>query len=268
MFSEKSRLNSNCLRLPNGADFNHFHFPPVEIPPGLKSPGRPLIGYYGAIADWFDTKLVSSLALARPGWDFVLIGSTLFADLGPLKSLANLKLLGEMPYADLPQYLHAFDVAIIPFKRTPLTEATNPVKLFEYLSAGKPLVATDLSELHIYQDYVQLASTTQQWLETIEACLAEDSPQLGQKRMDFARQNTWQRRFEQLEPRLVSLFPAPASSSSPTTTWTSHGFAWRVYFRKRFTPITMSSWWIMLQTMVLPSILNRWLRSTPTLTSS
>ena len=207
LFSEKVQRNSNCLRLSNGADFDHFHFPPTEIPPGLKSPGRPLIGYYGAIADWFDTKLVSSLALARPGWDFLLIGSTLYADLGPLKSLSNLKMLGEMSYADLPQYLHAFDVAIIPFKRTPLTQATNPVKLFEYLSAGKPLVATDLSELHAYEDYIRLASNTQEWLEAIEACLAEDSPQLSHKRMDFARQNTWQRRFEQLEPRLVSLFP-------------------------------------------------------------
>jgi GT2 family glycosyltransferase/glycosyltransferase involved in cell wall biosynthesis len=207
LFSEKSRQNPNCLRLPNGADFDHFHFPPIELPPGLKLPGRPLIGYYGAIADWFDTGQVSSLALARPDWDFVLIGSTLFADLSPIKSLANVKLLGEIPYADLPQFLHAFDVAIIPFKQMPLTQATNPVKLFEYLSAGKPTVATDLSELHAYQDYIYLASTPQEWVDAIEACLAEDFPQLVQKRTDFARQNTWQRRFEQLEPRLVSLFP-------------------------------------------------------------
>jgi glycosyltransferase involved in cell wall biosynthesis len=197
-----------CLHLPNAADFQHFHNPPASPAKELEGLGKPVIGYYGAIADWFDTALVGELATRRPDWQFVLIGSTLYADLAPLQELGNVHLLGEMPYERLPQFLHAFDVAIIPFKPTPLTHATNPVKLFEYLSAGKPVAATALDELGHYQDYVRLASTPEEWLSALESALAEHAPEPAAGRVEFARQNTWQARFatltQAINPMMVS----------------------------------------------------------------
>jgi len=207
LLEEKSRHNSNTLRVPNGTDFDHFRYPPTNLPPEMADLDGPVIGYYGAIADWFDTGLVAALAAARPDWNFTLIGSTLYADLEPLQGLHNVHLLGEMPYARLPAYLHAFDVAIIPFKATPLTQATNPVKLFEYLSAGKPVVATDLQELRHYAQYARLASAPEQWLAEIEGALQEDTPALIQARLDFARQNTWAQRFAQIEAGIQELYP-------------------------------------------------------------
>ncbi len=200
-------LNSRCVLLPNGAEYEHFRFPPLRAPLEMAGIQEPVIGYYGAIADWFDTALVRELALARPDWLFVLIGSTLYADLEPLESLPNVRLLGEKPYGVLPQYLHAFDVAVIPFKKTPLTEATNPVKLFEYLSAGKPVVATDLNELRYYADVVHLADSPASWLKSLETALAENTPENVETRRAFARQNTWAERFRRAEAEFLALFP-------------------------------------------------------------
>jgi hypothetical protein len=87
LLNEKVRQNPSCILVPNAADVNHF-LKPANKPMELQTISRPIIGYYGAIADWFDTALIRSLALARPAWSFVLIGSTLFADL-KFDGLAN-----------------------------------------------------------------------------------------------------------------------------------------------------------------------------------
>ena len=196
------------LRLPNGADYEHFALPPVDgnIQAAAFGSG-PVIGYYGAIADWFDTQLVGELARRRPGWQFVLVGSTRYADLSPLDGLPNVQLLGEQPYERLPIFLHQFDAAIIPFTATPLTHATNPVKLFEYLSAGKPVVATDLEELRQYAEFVRLAASPDEWLSQLEAALDENTPFHIAARQDFARRNTWEQRFALLFPQLDALYP-------------------------------------------------------------
>jgi GT2 family glycosyltransferase len=120
--------------------------------------------------------------------------------------LKNVHLLEEKPYSVLPPYLHAFDVCIIPFKKTPLTEMTNPVKLFEFLSAGKAVVATDLMELRHYHHYVQLASTPAQWLLAIEKALHDHSPERVAAHTEFARHNTWDERVAQIKQHIHSLF--------------------------------------------------------------
>ncbi len=104
-------------------------------------------GFYGAIAEWFDSALVADLAQLQPDWKFELIGSTFTGDVSRLQTLANVRLLGEKPYADLPRLAAGWDCFIIPFRRIPLTEATNPVKAYEMLATGKPVVAVDLPEL-------------------------------------------------------------------------------------------------------------------------
>jgi GT2 family glycosyltransferase len=202
-----SKLNENCILVPNGADFDHFHFAPPNLPEEIIGLHGPVIGYYGAIADWFDTRLLRYLALARPSWHFLLIGSTLYSDMEPIQGIDNIFLLGEKPYRTLPGYLHRFNAAIIPFKKTPLTDATNPVKLFEYMSAGKPVVATDLEELRNYADQVCLASTTDEWIAGLESALHESPGESLNRRYEFARQNTWERRIEVVREGIASLYP-------------------------------------------------------------
>ncbi|HPW54399.1 MAG TPA: glycosyltransferase [Thermoanaerobaculaceae bacterium] len=186
----------------NACEYEHF----AQVPPRTRE-ARPVIGYYGAIADWFDAELVADLAERRPDWDFILVGSTFTADTSRLSKLPNVLLPGEQPYATLPQWLDRFDVTIIPFRRIPLTEATNPVKAYEMLAAGKPVVAVPIPEVALLAPLVRLASTAAEMEVQISEALAEDDAELVERRRAFARDNTWARRYADLAPRVAATFP-------------------------------------------------------------
>jgi len=183
------RKRGDVLLVRNGCDFDHF------AGAGRASNARPVVGYYGAISDWFDAALVADLAERRPDWDFVLVGSTYNGDLSRLARLPNVALPGEEAYEALPERLSSFDVAIIPFKRTPLTEATNPVKVYEMLAAGKPVVSVPIPEVAALAPLVRLASTAAEFEREIEAALPFDAA-AAEARRGFARGQTWQHRFE------------------------------------------------------------------------
>jgi hypothetical protein len=175
----------------NGCDYEHF------AAAKARRNARPVIGFYGAISDWFDDALVAELAKRRPDWDFVLVGSTWGGRVAKLRRLANVSLPGEQPYASLPEWLGGFDVAIIPFRRMPLTEATNPVKVYEMLASGKAVVSVPLPEVVPLAPLVRLASSAMEFERQIEAALVEDSA-AAEARRTFAREQTWERRFDVL----------------------------------------------------------------------
>ncbi|MBS1787992.1 MAG: glycosyltransferase [Acidobacteria bacterium] len=198
---EAKSFGADPLMIRNACEYEHF------AKTGSAQNKRPVIGYYGAIADWFDSDLVADLAVRRPDWDFVLVGSTNLADITRLSKLPNVNLSGEQPYATLPRWLTQFDVTLIPFKRMPLTEATNPVKAYEILAAGKPLVSVPLPEVVALGSVVRLASNAEEFEREIEAALKENSPELIRQRRAFAKDHTWQKRFELLSPAIAQTFP-------------------------------------------------------------
>jgi len=207
----KARVDAkNVIVVRNAADYEHFAIESAE------KNRSPVIGYYGAIADWFDAALVAELAERRPDWNFVLVGSTYRAELGKLTQLKNVSLPGEQPYAAIPHWLARFDVAIIPFKRTSLTEATNPVKVYEMLAGGKPVVSVPIPEVAALAPLVRLASNADEFEKEIEAALEEGGGRPArlagetpapQARQAFAREQTWERRVEVLEKATASAFP-------------------------------------------------------------
>ncbi len=206
LYDDLRTLSTQRLLVPNAADFSHFNVFVGETPPWLARLPRPIIGYFGAIADWFDTTLLGHIAQLRPQWSFVLVGSTYSADLRPLKGLSNVHLPGEQPYETLPAFLHAFDACLIPFKLSPLTEATDPVRFYEYLSAGKPVVSVALPALrpHRPQGLVYVAHEAQDFVTQIERALAEDSPERARVRVQFAGRHTWEARYARLEQAIRS----------------------------------------------------------------
>jgi len=195
--AQARRHNSNVVLVRNGCDYEHF----AKIRPRSKT-AAPVVGYYGAIAHWFDAELVADLAERRPDWQFLLVGSTHTADLGRLGQLSNVSLPGEQPYAAIPRWLARFDVAILPFKRNRLTESTNPVKAYEILAAGKPLVTVPLPEMLSLGPLVQTASTPEEFEREIERAVHHPTSGQISSRRAFARQHTWQARWEALVPRL------------------------------------------------------------------
>jgi GT2 family glycosyltransferase len=198
---EARKFNPNVLLVRNACDFQHFSGTTPE------HAAAPTIGYYGAIADWFDSNLVAGLAERRPDWRFVLVGSTFTADVERLAQLENVDLVGEIPYGQVPRWLSRFDVAILPFRRIPLTEATNPVKAYEILAAGKPLVSVPLPEMVRLAPLIRIASTPEEFEKAIaEELDARDSAKDRDRRV-FAAANTWTERYERLVPAIGRLFP-------------------------------------------------------------
>jgi GT2 family glycosyltransferase/glycosyltransferase involved in cell wall biosynthesis/SAM-dependent methyltransferase len=189
----------------NGADFDFFSSAqPLE---GLRRDGEPVIGYFGAIADWIDLDLLYEVARSRPQYSFVLAGQVFDRDIRALEALPNVRFLGSRPYEQMPSLLAAFDVCIIPFKLNQVTHATDPVKLYEYLSQGKPVVATAMQELHSVAGLCWLAEGAVEFAQKLDEAVADVDPQRRQARIDFARKNTWASRVAALDSAIRGKFP-------------------------------------------------------------
>ena len=198
------KYNANVEIIRNGTEFAHFY-----QAYGEGSSAKKAIGYYGAIAHWFDFEKIEYLSERFPETDIVLIGSVTDGE-ARLKKLKNVRLLGEKPYSELPQYLGGFDVCLIPFDAsTSLIQATNPVKFYEYLSAGKKVVATEIPELEPFKDrYVYLANDNRTFGDYVEACLkGEDALADPQACMEFAKENDWSVRVSQFSLTAERQFP-------------------------------------------------------------
>ncbi|HET9530058.1 MAG TPA: glycosyltransferase, partial [Blastocatellia bacterium] len=191
----------------NGADYD-FYASRCHPNDMLADAKHPVVGYYGAIADWFDVELMTEIARRRPDYTFVLLGGVFDVDVSALRALPNVRLLGQQPYELMPLYLYHFDACIIPFKINPITEATDPVKVYEYLSGGKPVVSVALSELDYCRDYVHIASDREDFLVKLDMALSEDDPEAAERRREFARQQTWQSRYEAILEGMTSVTPA------------------------------------------------------------
>lgn len=208
LLQQKAATRTQRLALVrNAADFDHF----ATVAESKKHTDRTKkrIGYYGAIADWFDTQLLADLAKLESDWEFELVGSTFSADLDCLKGCNNVKMLGEMPYDKLPDILKTWDVCIIPFRKIPLTEATNPVKVYEMLSAGMPVVSVDLPELRPISQLglIRLADNAAEFSKQIRLTLQEQLPESVAIRQAFARKNTWADRYRDASKAIDGCFP-------------------------------------------------------------
>lgn len=176
----------------NGCDPDHFGVAAARPPASDRSV---VVGFFGGIHDWFDTSLVAHLAGRHPDWQVWLVGDTYRADVEELRRLPNVAFLGEVPYAFLPRIVSSFAVGIIPFKITPLTLATNPVKVYEMLAAGLPVVTVDLPELRRLEPLVAVARDADHMVACVEEALATDSAAAREERRDFARRQSWVERF-------------------------------------------------------------------------
>ncbi|HSH91659.1 MAG TPA: glycosyltransferase, partial [Ramlibacter sp.] len=190
----------------NGTEVDHFATVPETLK--VRRDGRPVVGYFGAISEWFDMEMVINAARERPGWRFILVGSTFGCDVTQAKKVPNIEFTGEVPYAELPGWVHGFDVCVIPFILNELTSCTNPVKVYEYLSAGKPVVATRMPELEAISEQVYLASDNADFVKQLDRAL-EDSSDSGAAvgRREWAAGHSWRARADQLSAAVADTLP-------------------------------------------------------------
>jgi len=200
-----SEFNARTYFFPNVADYDHFSKALAEdtvIPEDLARIHKPRIGFIGALSAYkVDFNLLRHLAIARPEWSIVLIGKIgegdPWTDPSLLEGLKNLTVLGPRDYGMLPQYLKGIDVALLPNMINQYTAGMFPMKFFEYLAAGKPVVATDLPALRDYRDLVHIGVSPEDFMEKIEQALAEDGEQI-RSRLEAAREHTYAKRLEKM----------------------------------------------------------------------
>jgi glycosyltransferase involved in cell wall biosynthesis len=202
--------NKDTVYQPNVADYDHFSKAAEDEYPVAEELGalqKPIALFSGNLAPHkVDFKLIDFLCGKRIDWDIVLVGPLWegFSKRGLewLRRMPNLKFTGHVQYEQLPGYLKAADVLIIPYLVNNVTSNVFPIKFFEYLATGKPVVATALPSLADYKDYVKLCDTYQGFAMGVREVLKSDTEERRKRRMELARQNTWEQRIEEMSEHI------------------------------------------------------------------
>lgn len=200
LYNKYHKIRPDMELVFNGVNMEDFFLKtPPKRPDDLPNNGKKIVGYYGALAQWVNFDLIYEAAKALPEFDFVLIGLNVNEEqIARVTALKNVHFLGMKHYDVLANYLWYFDVATIPFKINPVTNAASPIKLFEYSASGTPVVTTDFTEVKQYEDKgILVGKDHLDYIEKVRkaAMLSGDELSELQARLrKIAADNTWSKR--------------------------------------------------------------------------
>ncbi|WP_242395143.1 glycosyltransferase [Anaeromyxobacter oryzisoli] len=203
LLAAKREVNPRTVLVRHGVDHAHFARaldPTLAVPAPLARLPRPVIGFFGLLADWIDLELVRRVADAYPRASVVLLGKAI-ADLRPLEGARNVHLFGRRPYAELPAWCRGFDVALTPFRRNELALAANPLKAREYVAAGLPNVCTDLPELRRIPGCT-VTRTADEFVAAVGEALRSGGP--SEARSALVRGEGWEAKVDELRAHVAA----------------------------------------------------------------
>ena len=207
LYEAKERYNQRTYLVPNAVDYEAFQAVvkgDVSPPRIVSDLTRPIIGYVGAINAKIDLSLVSQIARRRPEWSFLMVGPITSEEpedrvsYSELMALSNVLFVGRVDVAEVPHYINACDVCLMPYKVNVWTRHVNSLKLVEYLACGKPVVGTDIAACREVEEYVRIASGAVDFERQIAEALREEASDLVAGRLALAARNTWEERVEML----------------------------------------------------------------------
>ncbi len=179
-------------------------------------PGK-VAGFVGTVDDRVDMNLLERLAAAYPEvlWAAVgpVVGQARQERLDRLAARPNVRLVGRVDRADVPGYIESLDVCLLPYRRTPFTDAISPIKVYEYLLQGKPVVASRLGGLAGMENLVALAPSPEAFESLVARALEAPDNGARPRRIDFARQHTWDHRFQAISAEVAARLPQRAPGS-------------------------------------------------------
>jgi glycosyltransferase involved in cell wall biosynthesis len=193
--------------LEQAVDFEHFSTPAANPAPELDDIPHPVLGYFGSMDYVMDTELMAEVARLRPNWHWVMLGikSNLVQVAAP-----NIHFLGSKPYSELPRYIRQFDVCVLPWRESNMfTGYGSAIKVREYLATGKPVVMAPLYE-YLETPGLRFYRGHEQFIEQVEAALANDTPVLAAKRQAVVKDGTWDARARQLAALILELLRGTA----------------------------------------------------------
>lgn len=207
----RKAFNPNTFFIPNAVDFELFSqaLADLPVPQDISGISSPIVGFAGWLGYHIDSDLLLKVAQAYPGCSLVLVGPDELPDTEAARALhkaSNVYFLGRKPREHLPHYLRLFDVALMPWRLDSHVKFAYPLKLHEYLAAGRATVAVALPELAPFAHVVRIAETHEAFLHEVGEALADHGPEAVLARVSVARQNTWDDRvcdiYAHLEPFL------------------------------------------------------------------
>ncbi len=206
-FENKRQHNPHTYRIPSGADVEHFsQVTDAALPehPAISELPRPRIGYSGHINERLNYAVLDQLARQRPDWTVVFVGDTYpwtmdTPSLQQLNTLSNVHFLGKRPFADMPAFLKGMDVCLLPYINDERGHFRSPLKLYEYLAAGKPIISTPHPEAAEFADVLYQASTPDTFIQAVAQALTDETIEKQQQRQQLAQQHSWDRRVDDME---------------------------------------------------------------------
>jgi glycosyltransferase involved in cell wall biosynthesis len=207
LLESKRTLNERVLLVPNAVDYEAFSgalAKDTAPPADLAGVSPPIAGYVGAINDKVDLSLLARVASRGENWSWVLVGPVTVTDdegqraLQTLRALPNVHLLGRKDVQEVPRYIAACDVGVLPYRVNEWTRNIDSLKIYEYLACGKAIVATDVPAARRFSEFVHIAQDETEFLQRLNAAREESSPEWQTRRRTIAAQNTWEQRVESL----------------------------------------------------------------------
>lgn len=194
LYEAKRKTRRNVYYLPHGVDFSVFRQTAEngETYEGLSHVCHPIAGYFGTLTAQNDIELLTYCAANLPDVNFVFAGRITAGDYGKLTRLKNVVFLSQVAYKEVPRLCATFDVCLLPWKMTKWIVSCNPLKLFEYMASGKPIVSVPISEvLDNYSDILSVRSSKKEFCQAIRWELENDTKERKQKRIAIAQANSW-----------------------------------------------------------------------------
>ncbi len=206
LFVEKKRFSSSVYYMPNVADYDLFSKASdsrTEVNPEISKINMPRLGFIGAVSGYkLDFDLIEYLASRHPEWSIIMIGATgegeKAADISGIAAKKNIHLMGGKRYEDLPGYIKGFDVCLLPNKINEYTRNMFPMKFFEYLASGKPVVSTKLAALEEFSRLAYFSKDNEEFENNVEKALKENDSALREERIAAAKKFTWETRIEEM----------------------------------------------------------------------
>ncbi|MGQ9512174.1 glycosyltransferase [Thermodesulfitimonas sp.] len=193
--------------LPNAADVAHFNkatAPATVVPAEIERLPRPRLCFVGVIQEWVDTALLAYMARERPGWSLILIGPVAPGiQLHGLDQMPNVFLLGRKPKEVLPNYLKGCDVCLNVFRPSALTANVSPLKFYEYLASGRPVVSTDMPAVREFADIVAVAKDGPGFVRAVEETLTLENEARQRERLLRVQEHSWEARVAFMEEKIV-----------------------------------------------------------------